>query len=96
MCDECTNDVSCLLVGLGTAKAEDKQVAVGVCASKALAVGGEFTVEHGSMTLALNLDGFVTDRQGEQVNEWQTHERNGTVKDIHQHDPFDREFAIKP
>jgi len=54
--------VPCLLVGLGAAKAKDEQVAVGVCGSEALAVGGEFAVEHGSVTLALNLEEWVRDK----------------------------------
>lgn len=31
-------------------------MAMGVCAGKTLAIGGEFAVENGSVTLALNLD----------------------------------------
>ena len=74
-------------------------MAVGVCASEALAVGGEFTVEHGSMALALNLDGLVRDRHKVYRKTGKTsgkHLKEMTVKDLHQYDPFDREFAIKP
>lgn len=46
----------CLLIWLGTAEAEDEQMAMGVCAGESLAIRGEFAVENRSMTLALNLD----------------------------------------
>lgn len=46
---------SCLVIGFGTAEAKDEQMAMGVCAGKTLAVGGEFAVENRSVTLALNL-----------------------------------------
>lgn len=46
----------CLLIRLRTAEAKDEQMAVRVCAGKTLAIRGEFAVENGSMTLALNLD----------------------------------------
>lgn len=47
---------SCLLVWLGTAEAKDEQMAVRVCAGETLAIGSEFAVEHGSVTLTLNLE----------------------------------------
>lgn len=47
---------ACLLIRLGSAETKDEQMAMGVCASKTMPIGGEFAVENGSMTLALNLD----------------------------------------
>lgn len=47
---------SCLLIRLWTAEAEDEQMAMGVCASETMPIRGEFAIENGSMTLALNLD----------------------------------------
>lgn len=45
----------CLLVWLGAAEAKDEQMAMGVCAGKALAVWGELAVEDSPVTLALDL-----------------------------------------
>lgn len=52
----CAGVYPCLLIWLGTAKAKDKKMAMGVCTGETLAIRGEFAVENSPMTLALNLD----------------------------------------